>query len=44
MKYLEKHLKDHIKIGELIDLKSIDKILKLLTNLQKRKGRLFLQV
>ena len=41
MKYLEKHLKDHIKIGELIDLKSIDKILKLLTNLQKRKGRLF---
>ena len=42
MKYLEKHLEDHIKIASEIDLKSINEILKLLINLKKRKGRLFI--
>ena len=42
MKYLKKHLKEHIQVGNLIDLKSIDKILNLLTNLKKNKGRLFI--
>ena len=42
MKYLKKHLEDHIKIAAEIDLKSINEILKLLINLKKRKGRLFI--
>ena len=42
MKYLKKHLREHIQVGSLIDLKSIDKILNLLTNLKKNKGRLFI--
>ena len=42
MKYLKKHLEDHIKIASEIDLKSIKEILKLLINLKKRKGRLFI--
>ncbi len=42
MKYLKNHLKDHIQIGNLIDLTSINKILNLLTNLKKVKGRLFI--
>ena len=42
MKYLKKHLREHIQVGNLIDLKSIDKILNLLTNLKKNKGRLFI--
>ena len=42
MKYLKKHLEDHIKIASEIDLKSINEILKLLINLKKRKGRLFI--
>jgi len=42
MKYLKKHLREHIQVGSLIDLKSIDKILNLLTNLKKSKGRLFI--
>ena len=42
MKYLKKHLDDHIKIAAEIDLKSINEILKLLINLKKRKGRLFI--
>ena len=35
MKYLKKHLEDHIKIASEIDLKSINEILKLLINLKK---------
>ncbi len=42
MKYFKKHLREHIQVGNLIDLKSIDKILNLLTNLKKNKGRLFI--
>ena len=42
MKYLKKHLEDHIKIASEIDLKSINEILKLLINLKKRNGRLFI--
>ena len=42
MNYLKKHLEDHIKIAAEIDLKSINEILKLLINLKKRKGRLFI--
>ena len=42
MKYLKKHIEDHIKIAETIDLKSINKILNLLIKLKKRKGRLFI--
>jgi len=42
MKYLKKHLEDHIQVGNLIDLISINKILNLLTNLKKSKGRLFI--
>ena len=42
MKYLKKHLKDHIQIGSLIDLRSINKMLNLLKNLKKSKGRLFI--
>ncbi len=42
MKYLKKHIEDHIKIAETIDLKSINKILDLLIKLKKRKGRLFI--
>ncbi len=42
MKYLKKHLEDHIKIASEINLKSINEILKLLINLKKRKGRLFI--
>ena len=38
MKYLKKHLREHIQVGNLIDLKSIDKILNLLTNLKKNKN------
>jgi len=42
MKYLKQHLKDHIKIGNGIDLKSINEILNLLIILKKKKGRLFI--
>ena len=42
MKHLKKHLKDHIKIAQSIDLKSINEILNLLVGLKKRKGRLFI--
>lgn len=42
MKYLKKHLEDHIQVGNLIDLISINKILNLLMNLKKSKGRLFI--
>lgn len=42
MKYLRKHLDDHIKIAESIDLKPINEILELLVKLKKRKGRLFI--
>lgn len=42
MNYLKKHLEDHIKIAAEIDLKSINEILKLLINLKKRNGRLFI--
>jgi len=42
MKYFKKHIEDHIKIAETIDLKSINKILDLLIKLKKRKGRLFI--
>ena len=42
MKYLKKHLREHIQVGNLIDLKSIDKILNLLTNLKKNKGSIVL--
>ena len=42
MNYLKKHLQDHIEIATKIDLKSINAILKLLINLKKTKGRLFI--
>ena len=42
MNYLKKHIEDHIKIAESIDLKSINEILNLLVKLKKRKGRLFI--
>tara|TARA_B100001027_G_C16208235_1_gene303881 strand:- start:273 stop:857 length:585 start_codon:yes stop_codon:yes gene_type:complete len=42
MNYLKKHIEDHIKIAESIDLKSINEILDLLVKLKKRKGRLFI--
>jgi len=42
MKYLKQHLKDHIKIGDSIDLKSINEILNLLVILKKKGGRLFI--
>ena len=40
MKYLKKHIEDHIKIAETIDLKSINKILDLLIKLKKRKSKI----
>ncbi len=42
MKFLEKHLDEHLLIGKFINLKSVNKILNLLITLKRNKGRLFI--